>query len=45
LRNRNELPTTERELRVIAALAWMAQIRRPRKGYRTPVATTTLSVL
>ena len=45
LRSRNELPTTERELRVIAALAQMGLTSRPKKGYSTPAATGTLKAL
>jgi hypothetical protein len=39
------LPTTERELRVMAALAQIGLIRRPKKGYSTPAATGTLRAL
>ena len=45
LRNRNELPTTERELSVMAALAQIGLTSRPKKGYSAPAATGTLRVL
>jgi hypothetical protein len=45
-RNRNEFPTTERELSVMAALAQMGLIRSPKKGYSPPPAATgTLKAL
>jgi len=40
-RSRSALPITETELSVIAALAQIGLISRPRNGYRTPAATGT----
>lgn len=44
-RSRSAFPTTERELRLMAALAQMGVIRMPKKGYSRPAATGTLSAL
>jgi hypothetical protein len=38
-------PTTDRELRLMAALAQMGVTRMPASGYSTPAATGTLSAL
>ena len=40
-RNRKALPITDTELSVIAALAQIGLISRPRNGYKTPAATGT----
>jgi hypothetical protein len=45
VRSRSEFPTTERELRVIAALAQIGLIRMPKNGYSSPAATGTLKAL
>jgi hypothetical protein len=44
-RNRSALPTTETELRLIAAAAIIGLSSRPKNGYSTPAAIGTLKVL
>ena len=44
-RSRRALPTTDRELKPIAALAQIGSIRMPVNGYKTPAATGTLAKL
>src|SRR5262245_2976859 len=44
-RSRREFPTTDSELRLMAALAQMGLMRTPKNGYRTPAATGIVSVL
>ena len=44
-RNRSAFPMTESELSVIAALAQMGLISTPAKGYSTPAAMGTPTVL
>jgi hypothetical protein len=41
LRSRRALPTTDRELKLMAALAPMGLMRMPQNGYSTPAATGT----
>ena len=45
LRNRSALPMTDTELKVIAALAMIGLSSRPKKGYSTPAAMGTPSML
>jgi hypothetical protein len=45
LLRRSALAITETELKVIAALAIIGLSSRPKKGYRTPAATGTPTVL
>src|SRR5262249_29763905 len=45
LRRRKALPTTETELKLIAAAAIMGLSNRPKKGYRTPAAIGTPRML
>ena len=42
---RSELPTTDNELKLIAALAQMGLIRIPKNGYKIPAATGMLTTL
>jgi hypothetical protein len=44
-RNRNALPITDTELKLMAAAAIMGDSSRPKKGYNTPAATGTPSEL
>src|SRR5262249_54793813 len=44
-RSRRALPTTDRELRLMAALAQIGLMSRPKKGYSSPAATGTLRAL
>ncbi len=44
-RSRSALPTTDRELNVMAALAMTGERRRPNAGYSAPAATGTPTTL